>query len=61
MLKKKIVRGKQKLKTKKLRRKDSFDLKKPKECKKGATTAASKSIEAFDTKMLAIEEKLRKF
>ena len=61
MLEKKIIRGKQKLKTKKFRRKDSIELKKLKECKKAATTAASKSIEAFDAKIFAIKEKLRKF
>ena len=39
----------------------SIELKKLKECKKAATTAASKSIETFDAKIFAIEEKLRKF
>ena len=39
----------------------SIELKKLTECKKTATTAASKSIEVFNTKIFAIEEKLRKF
>ena len=39
----------------------SIELKKLTECKKAATTAASKSIKVFNTKIFAIEEKLRKF
>ena len=39
----------------------SIELKKLKECMKAATTAASKSMEAFDAKIFAIEKKLRKF
>ena len=39
----------------------SIELKMLKECKKAATTASSKSFEAFDAKIFAIEEKLKKF
>ena len=39
----------------------SIELKKLKECKKTATTAAPKSSEAFEAKIFATEEKLRKF
>ena len=39
----------------------STELKKLKECKKVATTAASRSIKAFDAKIFVIEGKLKKF
>ena len=49
--------GNQKVEKKRL----SIELKKLKGCKKAATTAASKSIGAFDADIFAAEEKLRKF
>ena len=55
--KRKTEAGNQKVEKKRL----TIELKKLKECKKAVNTAASKSIEAFDAKIFAIEEKLRKF
>ena len=43
------------------KKRQSIELKKLKVGKKAATTTASKSVKVFETKIFAIEEKLRKF